>query len=190
LRCRLFSSRNNLREQSRSHYSDQEFSVSRSNQAHRHSNSLHQRKSDRRIDRFNLHTHETNDSRWSHKIVNQKQIRSVSNRFRNKIRLVTSNRIKSRDRHESTSRESLFQRLHHLFLYNLRSLLSVVFACKRRIRMQIGFFIRKSKKRHLRFSIDFWESWEWKIDRKSCSVWECRNQTIQKHDWNQVTWCD
>ncbi len=63
LRCRLFSNRNNLREQSRSHCLDQEFSVSRSNQAHQHSNSFHQKESNRRINRFNLHTHETNDSR-------------------------------------------------------------------------------------------------------------------------------
>ncbi len=47
LRCQLFSNRSNLREQSRNHRSDQEFSVSRSNQVHRHSNSLHQKENDR-----------------------------------------------------------------------------------------------------------------------------------------------
>jgi hypothetical protein len=62
LRYRLFSSRNNLRKQSKRHCFDQKFSVSRSNQTHRHSNSLHQKKNDRRIDRFNLRTHETNDN--------------------------------------------------------------------------------------------------------------------------------
>jgi hypothetical protein len=105
LRCRLFSDRNNLREQLRSHCSDQEFSVSRSNQAHRHSNSLHQRESDRRINRFSLHTHETDDNRWFNKIINQKQIRSVSNRFKDKIRLITSSQIESR-RIESSRVES------------------------------------------------------------------------------------
>ncbi len=63
LRCQLFSNRSNLREQSRNHRSDQEFSVSRSNQVHRHSNSLHQKESNRRINRFSLHTHEANDNR-------------------------------------------------------------------------------------------------------------------------------
>ncbi len=47
LRCRLFSNRNNLREQSKNHCFHQEFSVSRLNQAHRHSNSLHQKESNR-----------------------------------------------------------------------------------------------------------------------------------------------
>ncbi len=62
LRCRLFSDRSNLQEQSRSHCSDQEFSISRSNQAHRHSNSLHQKENDRRINRFNFHIYEANDN--------------------------------------------------------------------------------------------------------------------------------
>ncbi len=90
----------------------------------------------------------------------------------------------------ATSCENLFQRSHHFFLYNLRSLLSVVFACKKRVWRKFSFSTRKSKKRHLNFSIDFWESWEWKIARKSCSVWEYRKQMIQKHDCDQVTWCD
>ncbi len=62
LRCRLFSNHNNLREQSKNHCFDQEFSISRSNQTHRHSNSFHQKENNRRINRFNLHTHETNDN--------------------------------------------------------------------------------------------------------------------------------
>jgi hypothetical protein len=155
LRYRLFSSSDNLREQSKSNRASKEFSVSRSNQAHRYSNSLHQKKSDRRIDRFSVHIHRSNDSRRSDEITDQKQIHSVSSRFRNKIRLATSSRFESRDRDESTSCESLFQRSHHLFLYNLRSLLNVVFACKKRVRMKICFSTRKSKKRHLNFSIDF-----------------------------------
>jgi predicted nucleic acid-binding protein len=151
LRYRLFSSSDNLWEQSRNNRADKEFSVSRSNQAHRYSNSLHQTKSDRRIDRFSVHTHRSDDSRRSDKITDQKQIRSVSSRFKDRIRLATSNRIESRDHDESTSCENLFQRSYHLFLYNLRSLLSVVFACKKWVRMKICFCMKKSKKRYLRF---------------------------------------
>jgi hypothetical protein len=69
------------------------------------------KKNDRRIDRFNLHTHESNDNRRINKIIDQEQIRSISSRFKNKIRLVASNRInriESRDRDELTSCESLF----------------------------------------------------------------------------------
>ncbi len=63
LQCRLSLNHNNLRKQSRNHCSDQEFSISRLNQTHRHSNSLHQKESDRRINRFSLHTYETNNNR-------------------------------------------------------------------------------------------------------------------------------
>ncbi len=63
LRYRLFSNSDNLREQSRDNRASKEFSVSRSNQAHRYSNSFHQKKSDRRIDRFSVHTHRSDDSR-------------------------------------------------------------------------------------------------------------------------------
>jgi hypothetical protein len=190
LRYRLFSNNYNLWEQSRSNHVDKEFSVSRSNQAYRYSNSFHPKKNDRRIDRFSVHIHKSNDNRRFNKITDQKQIRSVSSRFRNRIKLATSSWIESRDRDESTNFENLFQRSHYFFLYNLRSLLNVVFACKKRVWRKISFSIRKSKKRHLNFSIDFWESWERKIARKSCFVWKCRNQTIQKHDCDQVTWCD
>jgi hypothetical protein len=70
------------------------------------------KKSDRRIDRFSIHTHKSNDNRRFDKIIDQKQIRLVSNRFKNKIKFATLNRIKSRDRDESTSCENLFQRSH------------------------------------------------------------------------------
>jgi hypothetical protein len=190
LRYRLFSSDDNLREQLKDNRANKKSSVSRSNQAHRYSNSFHQKKSDQRIDRFSVHIHKSDDNRRSDEIIDQKQIHSVSNRLRNRIRLATLSQIESRNRDKSTSCESLFQRLHRFFLDNLWSLLSVVFACKKWIRMKICFSTRKSKKRHLNFSIDFWESWEWKIARKSCSVWECRNRAIQKHDCDQVTWCD
>jgi hypothetical protein len=119
LRYRLFSNSDNLREQSRNNRVSKKFSISCSNQAHRYSNSLHQKKSDRRINRFSVHIHKSNDNRRSDEITDQKQIHSVSNRVRNRIKLATSNRIESRDHDESTSCENLFQRSHHLFLYNL-----------------------------------------------------------------------
>ncbi len=40
-----------------------------------------------RIIRFNLHIHEINDSQRFNKIINQKQIRSVSNYSKNRINL-------------------------------------------------------------------------------------------------------
>ncbi len=60
-------------------------------------------------------------------------------------RRIVSNRIESRDRDESINCESLFQQSNHLFLYNLRSLLNIVFACKKRVRMKICFCIKKQK---------------------------------------------
>ncbi len=98
------------------------------------------KKNDQRIHRFSLHIHESNDNWRIDKITNQKQIRSISNHFRNKIRFIASNRD------ESTSYENLFQRSHHIFLYNLWSLLNVVFACKKRIRTKICFCIKKKQK--------------------------------------------
>ncbi len=68
------------------------------------------KKNNRRIDRFSVHTHKSNDNRRFDKIIDQKQIRSISNRFKNKTRLATSSQIESRDRDESTDCENLFQR--------------------------------------------------------------------------------
>jgi hypothetical protein len=76
---------NNIRRQSRRHCSDQEFSVSRTNKAHQYSNSLHQRESDRRFHRLSLRAHRSNDNWRSDKIINQRQICSVSRRFKNRI---------------------------------------------------------------------------------------------------------
>ncbi len=182
----LFSNNDNLREQSKNNRIDKKFSISRSNQAHQYSNSLYQEKNDWRIDWFNLYTHESNDNWRINKITDQEQIRSISNRFRNKIRLVASNR------NELTSCESLFQRSHHIFLYNLRSLLSVVFACKKRIRMKICSCIKKAKKTS--FEILFFDRFLRKLKVKNrLQIMFCvrmSNQTIQKHDCDQVTWCD
>ncbi len=77
LRYRLFSNDDNLREQSKRYCINKEFSVSRSNQTYRYSNSFYHKKSRRRIDRSDLHTHETNDSRRFNQIINQKQVRAV-----------------------------------------------------------------------------------------------------------------
>ncbi len=62
LRYQLFSNCDNLREQSRRHCFDQEFSISRMNKAHRYSNSLHQRKNDRRFHRFDLRVYRLNNN--------------------------------------------------------------------------------------------------------------------------------
>ncbi len=71
---RIFSSDNDIREQSKCYCSDQKFSISRSNQAYRYSNSLYQKKSRRQIDRSNLHTYEANDNRRFNQIIDQKQV--------------------------------------------------------------------------------------------------------------------
>jgi hypothetical protein len=85
MRRRIFSDDNDIREQSKRYYFSQKFSISRTNQAHRYSNSLHQKENDRRFHRLNLRVYRSNDSWRSDKIINQKQICSVSRRFRNRI---------------------------------------------------------------------------------------------------------
>ncbi len=85
MRRRIFSDDNDIREQSKRYCSDQKFSISRTNQAHWHSNSLHQRKNDRKIHRLSLRVYRSNDSWRFDKIINQKQICSVSRCFRNRI---------------------------------------------------------------------------------------------------------
>jgi hypothetical protein len=62
LRYRLFSNDDNLREQSKRYCIEKKFSISRSNQAYRYSNSFYQKKNRRRIDQSDLHIYETNDN--------------------------------------------------------------------------------------------------------------------------------
>jgi hypothetical protein len=93
MRRRIFSDDNNIREQSKRYCSDQKFSISRTNQAHRYSNSLHQRKNDRRIHRFNLRVCRSNDSWRFDKITNQRQICSISRRSKNRIIIVSTKRL-------------------------------------------------------------------------------------------------
>ncbi len=90
MRRRIFSNDNDIREQSKRYCSDQKFSISRTNQAHRYSNSFHQRKSDWRIHRLNLRVYRSNDNWWSDKIINQRQICSVSRCFRNRVIIFSS----------------------------------------------------------------------------------------------------
>jgi hypothetical protein len=65
----------------------------KNNQAHRYSNSLHQSKNDRRIHRFNLRVYRSNDNWRFDKIINQKQIRAVSRRSKNRIIIVSAKRL-------------------------------------------------------------------------------------------------
>ncbi len=62
MRRRIFSDDDDIRKQSNRYRFDQKFSISRTNQVHRYSNSLHQRKSDRRIHRLNLRVYRSNDN--------------------------------------------------------------------------------------------------------------------------------
>ncbi len=94
IRRRIFSNDDDIREQSKRYCFDQKFSISRTNQAHRYSNSLHQKENDRRIHRFNLRVHRSNDNWRSDKIINQRQICSVSRRSRNRIIIVSTKRFR------------------------------------------------------------------------------------------------
>jgi hypothetical protein len=85
IRRRIFSDDDDIRKQSECYRFDRKFSVSRTNQAHRYSNSLHQRKSDRRIHRLSLRVYQSNDSWRFNKIINQRQICSVSRRSKNRV---------------------------------------------------------------------------------------------------------
>jgi hypothetical protein len=85
MRRRIFSDDNDIRRQSKRYCFNQKFSISRTNQAHRYSNSLHQKDSDRRFHRLNLRVYRLNDSWRFDKIINQRQICSVSRRFKNRI---------------------------------------------------------------------------------------------------------
>jgi hypothetical protein len=91
---RIFSNDDNIREQSKHYYSDQKFSISRTNQAHRYSNSLHWRKSDRRIHRFNLRNYRSNDNWRFNKIINQRQICSISRCSKNRIITFLAKRLR------------------------------------------------------------------------------------------------
>ncbi len=83
--CRGFSNDNDIRKQSKNYCFDKEFSISRANQTHWHSNSLHQRKNDRRICKFNLRAHRSNDNWRFDQIIDKRQICSISRRIRNRI---------------------------------------------------------------------------------------------------------
>jgi hypothetical protein len=140
-------------------------SVSRTNQAHRYSNSLHQRESDRRIHRFSLRVYQSNDSWRSEKIINQRQICSVSRRSKDRIAIVSAERLRDSNLWESINalRGSNQWKLnqvriwsHHLFLYNSRSLLSVDFAYTERVRKKFLRLYDKFQKVQFRF--DFSES--------------------------------
>jgi hypothetical protein len=147
---RIFSDDDNIRKQSKRYCFDQKFSVSRTNQAHRYSHSLHQRKSDWRVYWSVLRAHRLNHSWRFNQITDQKQIRSVSRCFRNWIistfrdndlwKLDKQIRIKSQN----------------LFLYNLRSMLNVDFAYTERVRKKFLRLYDKFQKVQSRF--DFNES--------------------------------
>ncbi len=85
IRRRIFSDDDDIRKQSKRYCFDQKFSVSRTNQAHRYSNSLHQKKSDWRIYWSVLRAHRSNDNWRFNQITDQKQIRSVSRCIKNRI---------------------------------------------------------------------------------------------------------
>jgi hypothetical protein len=52
---------------------------------HRYSNLCHQKENDRKFHRFNLRVYRLNDKWRFNKIINQKQIYSISHRFKNRI---------------------------------------------------------------------------------------------------------
>ncbi len=122
--------------------------------------------------------HKSNDNRRINKIIDQRQIRSVSSRFRNKIRLATSNHIESRDCDESTNCESLFQRSHHFF-YNLRSLLNVAFACKKRVWRKKIFLYKKKQKTSFEFFRSIFERDE--NEKSFANYVLCENVAIRQY---------
>jgi hypothetical protein len=133
------------------------------NQAHRYSNSFHQRKNDWRIHRFNLRVYRSNDNWRSDKIINQRQICLISRRFKNRIIIISTKRFRDNNLWKLNN-ESVFQRKlnqiriwsHHFFLYNFRSLLSVDFAYTQRIKKKFLRLYDKFQKVQFRF--DFNES--------------------------------
>ncbi len=143
---RIFSNDNDIRRQSRNHCSDQKFSVSRTNKAHRYSNSLYQKKSDRRIYWSVLRAHRSNDSWRFNQITDQRQIRSVSRRSRDWI--TNSLRFDHfRDSKLWKLNNQVRIKSQYLFLYNLRSTLNVVFAYTERVRKKfLRLYDKTSKK--------------------------------------------
>ncbi len=142
---RIFSNDNDIRRQSRDHCSDQKFSVSRTNKAHRYSNSLYQKKSDRRIYWSVLRAHRSDDSWRSNQITDQRQIRSVFRRFRDWI--VNSSRFDhSRDSELWKLDNQVRIKSQYLLLYNLRSTLNVVFAYTERVRKKVLRLYDKTSK--------------------------------------------
>jgi hypothetical protein len=88
--CRISSNDNNIRRQSKNHCFDKEFSVSRANQTHWHSNSFYQKKSDRRIYKSSLRVHRSNDNWRFNQIIDKRQVCSISRRFKNRIASFTT----------------------------------------------------------------------------------------------------
>jgi hypothetical protein len=85
MRRRIFSNDNDIRKQSKRYCFNQKFSISRTHQAHRYSHSLHQRENDRRFHRLNLRVYRLNDNWRFDKIINQRQICSISRRSKDRI---------------------------------------------------------------------------------------------------------
>ncbi len=107
MRRRIFSDDDDIREQSKRYCFDQKFSISRANQAHRYSNSLHQRKNDRRIHRFNLRVYRSNDNWQFDKIISQRQICSVSRCFRDRVAILSAKRLRDNNLWKSINSSSL-----------------------------------------------------------------------------------
>jgi hypothetical protein len=128
MRRRIFSNDDDIQRQSKDYCFDQKLLISRTNQAHRYLNSLHQRKSDRRIHRFNLRVYWSNESWRSDKIINQRQICSISRRFKDRIAIVSAKRLRDSNSwkfinvffHDNNQWKLNQVRIwsHHLFLYN------------------------------------------------------------------------
>ncbi len=128
MRRRIFSNDDDIREQSKRYCFDQILSISRTNQVHRYLNSFHQRESDRRIHRFNLRVYRSNDNWRFDKIINQRQIRSISRRFRDRIAIVSAKRLRDSNLWESINEFSfslLLLRDSKLWKLNNESVFSV-----------------------------------------------------------------
>jgi hypothetical protein len=137
----------------KNHCFDQKLSISCTNKAHRYSNSLYQRKSDRRIDWFVLRAHRSNDSWRSNQIIDQRQIRSVSHRSKNWI--ISSLWLDhSRDSELRELDNQVRIKSQYLFLYNLRSTLSVLFAYTERVKKKFLRLYDKFQKMQFRFDFN------------------------------------
>ncbi len=102
MRRRIFSNDDDIRKQSKRYCFNQKLSISRTNQEHRYSNLLYQRKNDRRIHRFNLRVYRLNDNWRFNKIINQRQICSISRRSRDRIAIVSAKRLRDLPQHSGS----------------------------------------------------------------------------------------